>query len=248
MLLSGNTEADLVALLSECQQQGLISKGDDGYQFAHDRIRAAAYALIGEADRKQYHLQLGQALLQQTPGAGRAQQLFIIVNHLNSGAELLTRQADRDELARLNLRAGQQARAAAAYATALRYYQTGFQVLDDSTSWQRHYALTLDLTTGAAETAFLSTDFSVMERWITAVVHGARTLLDTIPVYRVRIQACIAQNELTTSLDIAFRVLQRLGIDVTALEDPTHLHAVMHETQPALAGKSLQDLMPLTEM
>jgi len=125
MLLSGSTEEDLVALLSECQQQGLISKGDDEYQFAYDRIQAAAYALIGEADRKQFHLQLGQALLQQTPGAGRAQQLFTIVNHLNSGADLLTQQADREKLARLNLRAGQQARAAAAYSTALRYYHTG---------------------------------------------------------------------------------------------------------------------------
>ena len=55
------------------------------------------------------------------------------------------------------------------------------QVLDDSTSWQRHYTLTLDLATGAAEAAFLSTDFSAMERWITAVLQGARTLLDTIP-------------------------------------------------------------------
>jgi predicted ATPase len=73
-------------------------------------------------------------------------------------------------------------------------------------------------------------------------------LLDTIPVYRVRIQACIAQNEFTASLDIAFRVLQRLGIDVAALEDPSHLHAVMHETQTALAGKSLQELMELPEM
>jgi predicted ATPase len=228
--------------------QGLISKGDDEYQFAHDRIQAAAYALSNEADRKQCHLQLGQALLQRTPEAGRAQQLFTIVNHLNIGADLLTQQADRDELARLNLRAGQQARAAAAYSTALRYYQTGLQMLDDPPNWQRHYALTLDLATGAAEAAFLSTDFSALERWITAVLHGARTLLDTIPVYRVRIQACIAQNELTTSLDIAFRVLQRLGIDVAALEDPSHLPAVMHETHTALAGKSLQELLELPEM
>ena len=121
-------------------------------------------------------------------------------------------------------------------------------MLDDSTSWQRHYALTLDLATGAAEAAFLSTDFSAMERWITAVLHGARTLLDTIPVYRVRIQACLAQNQFTASLDIAFRVLQRLGIDVAALEDPSHLHAVMHETHTVLAGKSLQELMELPEM
>jgi predicted ATPase len=121
-------------------------------------------------------------------------------------------------------------------------------VLDDSTSWQRHYALTLDLATGAAEAAFLSTDCSAMERWITAVLHGARTLLDTIPVYRVRIQACLAQNKFTAGLDIAFRVLQRLGIDVAALEDPSHLPTVVHETHTALAGKPLQELMELPEM
>jgi predicted ATPase/transcriptional regulator with GAF, ATPase, and Fis domain len=246
--LSGRAEEDLVALLAECQQHGLIAKGDDEYQFAHDRIHAAAYALVDEADRKTFHLQLGQALLQKTPEAGRAQQLFTIVNHLNSGAEFLTRQADRDELARLNVLAGHQARAAAAYPTALQYYQTGFQVLDHPTSWQRHYALTLDLATGAAETAFLSTDFSTMERWITAVLQGARTLLDKIPVYRVHIQACLAQNQLTASLEMAFRVLQHLGIDVAALEDPSHLPAVMHETHMALAGKSLQELLELPEM
>ena len=36
----------------------------------------------------------GQALLQKTPEPGRAQKLFTIVNHLNIGAALLTRQAD----------------------------------------------------------------------------------------------------------------------------------------------------------
>lgn len=248
MALSGSSEADLVALLAACQQHGLIARGDDEYQFTHDRIQAAAYALVDEADRKKIHLHLGQALVQHTPEAGRAPQLFAMVNHLNSGADLLSRQVDRDELARLNLLAGQQARAAAAYSTALQYYQTGFQMLDHSTSWQRHYALTLALATGAAETALLRTDFSTMERWITAVLQGARTLLDQIPVYRVHIQARLAQNQFTASLEIAFNVLQRLGINVAALEDPSHLPAVMHKTHTVLAEKSLQELLELPEM
>jgi len=114
------------------------------YKFLHDRVQQAAYSLIPEDHKKEVHLKVGQLLLKNTKTDELEENIFDIVNQLNVGAELITQQSAKDELAQLNVMAGRKAKASTAYESALRYLETSLGLLA-SDSWQNQYDFTLAL-------------------------------------------------------------------------------------------------------
>ncbi|MEG4279622.1 serine/threonine-protein kinase PknK, partial [Microcoleus sp. MON1_C1] len=158
------------------------------YRFLHDRVQQAAYSLIPESDRALAHYQIGQLLLQQISPEAREERIFELVNQLNYGTTLVVEKTERDDLAQLNLIACRKARSATAYQAAREYATVGLQLLGTD-AWERHYEMTLSLHDLAAEVAFLAGDFEQMHQWIEAVIHHAKTPLEQVQVYQVKIQA-----------------------------------------------------------
>jgi len=99
------------------------------FQFLHDRVQQAAYVLIDEEQKKTVHLQIARQLLKNTPSNKIEQHLFEIVEHFNMGLALADNQAERHEIARLNLKAGQKAKAATAYAAAVKFLNAGLELI-----------------------------------------------------------------------------------------------------------------------
>jgi hypothetical protein len=99
------------------------------YRFIHDRIHEAAYALVDAGERAALHLQIGRLLLADRKPEEIGEPLFDVTNHLNRGLALLTGEADRVALARLNREAAARAVASAAYDTAARHAETGWELL-----------------------------------------------------------------------------------------------------------------------
>ena len=157
------------------------------------------------------HLQIGRNLLKDALADRLSDRLFKIVDHLNHGIELITNQAERDEIARLNLMAGQKAKAAIAYNTAQNYLATGRTWLAGS-SWQTNYGLTLELYLETTEVAYLCGEFEQVESWTAIVLQAAKTVLDSVKVYEVKIQTDIAQNQRLEAISTGLQVLQQLGI------------------------------------
>ncbi len=113
-LVQGKSEQQVDADLREAVSLELIERLDSSYKFAHDRVQEAAYALIPEGARAQAHLRIGRRLVAHTPPAQREKAIFEIVNQLNRGAPLIKMKAEREQLAELNLMAGQRAKASTA--------------------------------------------------------------------------------------------------------------------------------------
>ena len=111
----------LIHPLSELDENLLIQE----YKFLHDRVQQAAYALIDESQKQGVHLQIGRNLLEKSSLERITERLFEIVDHLNHGIALATDRAERDEIAKLNLQAGQKAKAAIAYSVAKSYLAVG---------------------------------------------------------------------------------------------------------------------------
>jgi serine/threonine protein kinase len=131
-----------------------ISEITVGYRFLHDRVQQAAYSLIPESEKKATHARIGQLLLENTTPEEQRDNIFALVNQLNFGIDLLTTQIEKDELAQLNLVAGQKAKAATAYEAAVSYLNVGRNLLD-SNSWQQQYDLTLAFYLETAEVEYL---------------------------------------------------------------------------------------------
>lgn len=214
------------------------------YKFLHDRVQQAAYSLIPALQREQTHLKIGQLLLQNTPAKKQKEIIFSLVNQLNHGIHLLNSEVEKNQVAELNLIAGQKAKLAAAYESAMRYLSTGLNLLTDS-SWDRQYTLTLTLHQETAEAALLNGDFQQMQYLTELVLQSAKTPLDQVKVYELRIKACEVQRELQEAVKLGLKALQLLG--VTLIEAPTLLdiQQAIAETTTNLAGKGIDDLMNL---
>ncbi|MBW4682142.1 MAG: AAA family ATPase [Microcoleus vaginatus WJT46-NPBG5] len=186
------------------------------YKFLHDRVQQAAYALIPADHKKEVHLKVGQLLLQNMGRETLAETLFDIVNHLNIGADLITDQKQKDELAALNLTSGRRAKAANAYEAALRYLNVAIGLLAIDT-WQRQYDLTLALYVEAVEVEYLNTNFEEAERRCEVVLQQAKTLLERVKVYELKIQFYNAQNQMIKAVETGLSVLEMLGVELSSV-------------------------------
>jgi PAS domain S-box-containing protein len=232
---------------SESVEFSQVSDLSVPYKFLHDRVQQAAYSLIPESQKQSTHLEIGQLLLRNTPEEEREEKIFDIVNQLNIGVELITHQTERDELTQLNLIAGHKAKSSTAYDTAEKYLNVGLELLDIE-CWQNHYRLTLQLHEESTEVMYLNGDFEQMDRLAQIVLQKANTLLDKIKVYQVKIQAFKAQNQIKQSLNFGLDILKLLGIDLPKDPEPTEIPVAFEQTQLALQGKHIQDLIDLPNM
>ncbi|MEH1960008.1 MAG: AAA family ATPase [Nostoc sp.] len=229
--------------LSELDEDLLVQE----YKFLHDRVQQAAYALIDESQKLGVHLQIGRNLLEKTSPEQLAERLFEIVDQLNYGTELISQQSERNEIAKLNLQAGQKALAATAYEAAFKYFNAGLKLLDVE-SWQREYDLTLALHSEAAEAAYLSGHFDKMERLVEEVLNRAKTVLDTVKAYDSRIQAWLSRGDPKEALKTGLEVLQLLGISLVEAPSQLDVQAGLEETASRLVGREIEDLIDLPEM
>ncbi|MBD2039536.1 ATP-binding sensor histidine kinase [Microcoleus sp. FACHB-672] len=217
------------------------------YRFLHDRVQQAAYSLIPDEQKQTTHYQIGQLLLRQVSPAAREERIFEIVNQLNYGTTLVEEQQERDELAQLNLTACHKARSATAYQAAREYAKVGLELLGTD-AWHRHYEMALSLYNLAAEVAFLVGDFEQMDQWIKSVIHHAKTPLEQVQVYQVRIQALVARNQFLEAIAIGQSVFQMLGVnlpDETTLED---IRQVKQEIDALIEGRSIESFLHLPAM
>ncbi|TAF04493.1 MAG: response regulator [Oscillatoriales cyanobacterium] len=215
--LSNDYKIPLVFEGTETGPAGLQDVKVD-YKFLHDRVQQAAYSLIPEEQKQETHLKIGQLLLQNTAIEARKDNIFALVNQLNfgigtttGGLPLLTSEQERCELAELNLIAGQKAKAAMAYESAVKYLNIGLGLLGEN-SWQSQYQLTLNLHTEAAEAEYLNTNFEGAETLIDAILEQAINILDRVKAYDLKIQMYIAKTQGLKAIDAGLQALEMMGI------------------------------------
>ncbi|MEA5553438.1 AAA family ATPase [Anabaena cylindrica UHCC 0172] len=181
------------------------------YKFLHDRVQQAAYILIPEEEKQAVHLQVGRLMLKNIQVDELEKNIFEIVNQLNKGSKLITVQSEKDELAKLNLQAAKKAKASTAYEPALRYLESGLELLAVN-SWESFYELTLEIHIEILEFLYLNSKFEQAEKLADFVLQNARITLDKVKVYELRIQSYRAQLQLELAIDTGLEILNLLGL------------------------------------
>ena len=233
----------LIIPLSELDVNLLIQD----YKFGHDRIQQAAYSLIPKEQKPSTHLRIGQLFLEQTPVSEREEKIFDIVGNLNRGAEEITEQTQRYELAELNLLAGEKAKKSTAYTAAIEYLKMGIELLKDD-CWQTHYNLTSNLYIEASEVSYLQSDFTEMERLGNQVLEKDCQLSDKMRVYETHLQAYSVQNKFLEGIKLGLFCLNLLGIDLPQNPNDSDVLTWLNRTKKALEPFSLEELIDLQEM
>jgi predicted ATPase/signal transduction histidine kinase/FixJ family two-component response regulator/tRNA A-37 threonylcarbamoyl transferase component Bud32 len=211
--LSNDYKIPLVFEGSETGLSGLQDVRVD-YKFLHDRVQQAAYSLIPTEEQKATHLKIGQLLLQNTHEDALEENVFDIVNQLNVGLEFITEQAEKYKLAELNLIAGRKAKAASAYEAAVIQLRIGLKLLAEN-CWQTNYNLTLAIYVEAVEAEYLNTNYESSATLAEVVLQEAKTLLERVKVYELKIQFYMAQNQMLKAIDTGLQVLDILGVSLS---------------------------------
>lgn len=219
------------------------------YRFLHDRVQQAAYGLLHDDEKQATHLKVGRLLFQHCDQTEREERLFDIVNQLNFGAALIDGSDERLRLAALNLAAGRKAKSQAAFQAALKFFDAGVSLLDES-RWQYDYELAFPLNLEAAQCEYLCGNFDEAEREFASLLGRAATSLDKAKVYSLRIIQYENMSRYADALASAREVLGLFGVSLPdSVEDKqVALEAEINSIQSLIGRRRIDSLIDLPAM
>jgi PAS domain S-box-containing protein len=211
-IVLGKSEADVRSDLWDAVRLELVEQLEGSYKFTHDRVQEAAYSLIPEQLRAQEHLRIGRLLATHTPADKREEAIFEIVNQLNRGAALITSRHEREQLAKLNLLAGQRAKVTTAYASALTYLTAGEALLPEN-SWEHHHELTFALALRRAECEFLTGALAEAGERLAKLSKRSASTVERATVACLRVELYTTLDQGSRAIAVGLDYLRHLGID-----------------------------------
>ena len=233
--LMGETSGEARRCIDAAVREGLVTSGEAGrFTFAHDRVRTAAYSLLGEEERARLHARIGLLLLAGEQDAAGGERLFEIVGHLNAGRDFLERD-EKKRLAALNLAAGRRAKANAAFDHARTFFRIGVSLLDEE-GWRSDYDLIFPLTLGLLEGAEVAGERDEANRLFAMLLERAASRLDRARVYLTQIGLHTRADRYSEAIALGRRALGELGVIVP--KRPTRLQLLVEWLKLPPRGRS----------
>ncbi|MGF7049643.1 putative ATPase/signal transduction histidine kinase [Paenibacillus sp. DS2015] len=180
------------------------------YKFQHDRIHQAAYALVSEDERPHLHLRIGSLLLHRMK-VGEDTSVFEVVNHLNQAKEQIDHQAQRLELAELNLQTGLKAKQSTAYETSLEYLRQATALLEED-CWDTDYTLTFRSFLERAEAEYLCAHFGTAYDLFNLLMGKAATNFDKALVCSIKIRLESSNDNYEEVISLGHKALELLNV------------------------------------
>ncbi|MDC0677624.1 AAA family ATPase [Sorangium atrum] len=233
--------------LEEAAREVLLLRRSSGYRFLHDRVQQAAYSLIPPEQLAEVHLRIGQLLVKAQRADERDASLFDVVGHLNRGAALLRSQAERDELAALNLRAGRKAKAAAAFQSAAALFAAGLSLLAPG-RWEARRALTYDLTFERAHVAYITGSFDEAERLLEELMERARTRIETAAAVELAVALNVTRGRHARAVEIGLGWLRACDIALPLGPGDAQVDEETERVWRDLGVREIADLIHLPRM
>src|SRR5882724_10642586 len=235
------------AALWESARAGLVFGLEHTYKFLHDRIQQAAYSLIPEQHRAETHLHIGRVLLARMSGNQLAAHLFDIANQFNRGSALLLDPDEKKQVATIELRAGRDAKASAAYESARTYFSVGMALLDER-DWESQYQLTFSLWLERAECEFLTANFDAAEQLIGELLLRSLSKVDQAAVYYLKVQLHEMKGEYSKAVASGLECLTLFGIDIPTHPTQEQIQAEYEAVWQNLNGRPIESLIDVPRM
>jgi predicted ATPase/GAF domain-containing protein len=229
VMATHETRKKVVNLLDEPIEKGLIQLVPQGrdillsfnlkqsrrkkkkilYQFTHSRVLRATYSLLKAKQRKTIHIMLGRLLFSNSSKKDLEKNAYQIVNQMNQGLQLITKQAERHELARLNLIAGIKSQDSAAFETAWKFFSIGSELLSKS-SWEKDYELTKALYLKRSECEYFIGNTEAAEPIFDLLLKHIHTKREKVDVINLKLNLYVKNNNLEEAITIGLNALKSI--------------------------------------
>ena len=246
-IVAAQSEEEVESPLFQCTVEGLLVKTDVAYEFHHDRIQEAAYALIPEDDKTRNHYTIGRLLLDQAAEEEVEDGVFAIVDQLNRGRQWLVDSEERCHLARLNLRAGIKAKGSTAHQAARDYFVNGIELLSDHV-WENDYDLAFELHLQASECEYLSGAYERAESLFDVLSGQAHSEIDQARVYAIQIVQHANLNQSEQAIRVGTEALKLFGVTLPQTGVDAEIESELGKLKTNLASRDIKDLLELPEM
>jgi len=224
---------------------GLLENDDELYKFAHSTIETAAYGLIADTCKTQFHFELGCSMVNNPPTGEEG-----ITSILNSfGIDQINRsrpltvndQGLCRKFAQLNLWSGRRSMDSAGFETALERFEHGLSFLNDDSYWETDYELMLNLTDSASLASYITTKSDALEHHVNQTLTHAKTILDMFNAYSVHVRSLCTRGFESDAISLVLSVVRVLG------EDFEDLNSLSSSTLNRLAKDELLSTRELLE-
>jgi PAS domain S-box-containing protein len=221
----GVTERGVHQTLMDAERARLILRINGAYIFAHDRVREAAYALLGESKRARTHLLIARALIASSTPETIEGSIFDIVSQFDRCLPHITSREERQQVSTFYVIAGNRAKRATAYTSALTYFTAGSTLLPDD-SWEQAHNLAFEIELAQGECEYLTGDLISAENRLEALAERAANTAQRAAVTRLRLNLYTNLDRSETAIEVGLSYLKRIGVDWTTPVDASH---VVHE-------------------
>ena len=246
-MVLGISEDQLDTTLWPARHQELVERVAGAYRFVHDRVQEAAYEQIPEQMRCEMHLRMGRLLAVHAAPENPQKAIFDIVNQLNRGASLMTSMQEREQLAALNLLAGERAKASTAYVSALNYFAAGAALLAED-CWERRRELPFALELNRAECEFLTGALPNAESHLAALFARVTDMADRAAVTRLGIDLYLALNKPSRSVAVGLEYLKYLGVSWSPHPTDEEARRAYQRVWSELGRRATEELIALPLM
>jgi predicted ATPase/signal transduction histidine kinase len=235
--------------LWEAGRTGVVLRSELMYRFLHDRVQQAALSLIPKERLPRLHLEIGRALYACTPPQRLSERIFDIVNQLNHGLALLDDAAEREQIAELNLLAGQKARSGTAWSAAIGYLDVGMTLLGLD-AWERRYELAFALHLERARCEVFSQSFATAEVLLATLTAHCRSATDRAAAFCVAFQLHMNKGKASHALGLAIDYLRSCGIAISLAPSRDEVESECQRVLALLGDRpieSMSDLPPMSD-
>jgi PAS domain S-box-containing protein len=247
-LVHGTSEQQIHEDLGRAVRLNLIQRLDNSYKFAHDRIREAAYALEPAEGMAALHLRIGIILAGQSTSID--EDVYVVANQLNRGLAAVTHAGEREQIITVNLSAGQRARNAGAYGTAIIYLDVAREMLGaDAHPSRDPTAFAVALL--RAECEFLAGHLAVAEEQLLELSQSCATLQASSDVTKLRAQLYTSNGQIDRAVDVCLEYLRQVGINWSphpSRDEAERERLQLRSLAEHLSNDQLHALLPMTNL
>ena len=214
-------------------------------RLSHDRQREIVYGDLEESARANLHLTMAHSM-EVIYARELEEHIFDIVDQYNAAAELLFQPDERNKVAHYNETAGHRAKKEGAFEAAGKYFRSALALLPQD-SWTKDYDRTAAISRASVEVEYLGKDVEQAEKHWRTYVERARTNLEKVEAYIVKIEALSHIGEQHQALAVVQEALPLLGVRYPARPRKISVGLELEKARRCLKGKTAEDLLRLSD-